>query len=126
MSALDYREIVKAFIQNVRSAPATYSIMELINAIYRYYPEFRPVSELNSMIVGSNTGDPDYIQGFVVGATGENASVVWDSRHLAYGIIIDVLNNFTTEGNTVLPKEYILEIIKKMCPAHVPVFLNYK
>lgn len=53
------------------------------------------------------------------------APIVWDDRHLAYGVLLQVANRFGVDCNEIFTQLYVLSIIKKMIQAHTPIYLEY-
>ena len=130
MNMLDYREIIKSYMYNVRNAPNHRAISELVKSVYVNYPEYISIKDVFDMYSGStgSTGDADYVEPFYTGdeANGVPDVTLWDNRHIAYGVIVEVINRMTDNDNVIVPQNYILDIVRKMAPSHVPVFLRYK
>ena len=115
---------------NIRSAPSEKAISAVMHSVYGSYPIYRRVQDLDIMYVGSDSpSDPDYVEPFYTYDPDSDpvveAPIVWDDRHLSYGIVMDVDNQFTSTCENIFTQQFVLSVITKMTPAHTPVYLNY-
>lgn len=129
MKAIDYREIVKNFMSNIRSAPSKKSVSSLLHYVYGSYPEFVDIQDLATMYVGSDhIGDPDYVEPFYTWDPYSTpvvvAPIVWDSRHLAYGVVLNISDKFGEECRAIFTDQFVLAFVRKMIQAHTPIYLN--
>ena len=97
MSWIDYRELLRAYLTNVRSAPTAIAIRNLIYAVYRIQPTFSNIRDVYSVyeydlaqgLLDVNTYDPDFQPPHVPNPLVQDR-YCWDNANLAWGQIITV------------------------------------
>lgn len=117
MKVIDYREILKAFVTNIRTAPGTLAIRNLVFSVFRNDPEFKRISDVYG-VYQYDTGIED---AYVVD-TYLTEQYVWDNEHLAGGMIVEVDNQLAC--GSVITKEYIERIMRFMVQTRTPVYLS--
>lgn len=126
MKVIDYREIIKNFMANIRSAPSEKSVAALLHFVYGSYPEFVEIEGIATMYLE----DPGLVEAFYSEDTDPlgppvEAPILWDDRHIAYGVVLDIMNRFGAQCNDIITKQFVLSLVTKMSQAHAPVYLNY-
>ena len=121
---IDYRELLRAYMTNVRSAPCVIAIRNLIYAVYRIQPTFSNIRDVYSVyeydlaqgLLDVNTYDPAFPTNPLV-----QDRYCWDDANLAWGQIITV-NKQIEPGVDI--KGYMGNLIGYLVQTQVPYYIK--
>jgi hypothetical protein len=128
LTNVDYRSILRAYMTNIRHAPAVDAVSKMVYAIYRGWPTYYSVSnEQDDFIVtAANVGQTAY---FVYSAStppgGDLEAYILNKQNIDFGVIIEIANKMTPENKLILTEAWAQAVIKRMIQAHVPVYFRY-
>ncbi len=118
MSMLDFRETLRAFMTNIRSAPNAAAVINVVTALMRNTPVF--------IAIRDEYGVYDYdlgLEDVYVYEDNLGDKYVWDDEHLATGTIIQVSNQLAC--GTVITKDFVEGLIRNMVLVHTPTYVRF-
>jgi hypothetical protein len=124
MSRLDYREIVGAFMSAIRRAPTVSSVNEMVMAIYRTWPTYSNVRDMQEEYVVTNPDDTPWCI-LETDPTGAQAlPFILDGQNISFGSIITIDNRLSAECKNIITTEFVASILGLMVPAHTPFYIR--
>jgi len=121
MSRLDYREIVAAFIKNIRLAPTQAATTNMIYAMYRTIPTYSLIRETEDVYIVENEADSPY----AILNDSPTLPYALDVRNFDFGVIINIENLLGPGCQQIISEAFATKILRNMVQAHVPIYLQY-
>jgi hypothetical protein len=116
LKMVDYRELLRAFMTNVRLAPSNEAIRNLVYTVYRVDPVFRRIVDLYGRYVFDTGLDNSYVYD-----AGLAEEYVWDDRHLGGGMVIEVDRQLPPDS---IIKGYVEGIVRNMGQLSTPIYVR--
>lgn len=121
MKTIDFREIIRSFLVEVGNSPSIGSIKRIVSSMYCVEPTVTLVRDTLDMFVDDPASTPPVEPFFVDDPSPVvDPATIWDDQNLAFGVIVDINNPL----GLALDKNFVERIVRKLTPAHAPVYIT--
>ena len=123
MELIDFREIIRGFMIQARNSPTIHSVRTMVRTILCEEPTITPIRDVLDKYVDDPSSTP-VVEPVYVEDTGSappvEEPILWDHHNLAFGTIVDVTNPLSCS----VDREFVENILRKLVPAHAPLYVR--